>query len=935
MTRTVKAGEELELAVADAYRQMGAWKVEHDVDLAGNQIDVYAELTTTGRSLHRIAVEVKDWQSTVGIDVVNRFAHVVELLRNERLVDEGIIVSTTGFSRPARNAAQSYGVRLLELADLEAMITQVESSGWVQPSAPTPVPPKPYYAHPYPMQENFTGRVRERQMLTRWFVEERRPVLTLTAMGGMGKSALAWVWLLRDVLDQPLSGLADDSPGARKSCRVPPKHRPEGVLWWSFYEAEAKFDVFLDRALAYTSSGQVDPETISSTHDKVRALINLLQEHHFLIVLDGFEWELRGYASLSAAYQGDAVPEDSQENYRACTDVHAANFLRWAAALTLQSRILLTSRLSPVELDNLAGCWRVDLTALDPEDAVSFFRAQGIQGTRAEILAACKPCGYHPLTLRLLTGMIAKDPSQPGDVAAVANYDLVNDVVPKERRILALAYDALNPGLQELLSRLAAFRSPVGYEVAALLSPFRSKRDLGLAFSELADRGLIYFDREWWRYDLHPIVRAYAYDRLGDKEGIHNRLREYFAAAPIQEVDRINAMEDLVPLIELYHHTVHAGRYDEAAELFHDHLADPLYYRFGAYRTEIDLLRALFPQDRDPSKFQWSAESLGSNGVGLPRLRAPSAQAWTLNALASSYTCAGQASYAVPLLKVHNALQKKLGDAASLAVGLENLAGVQLELGELAEAERNLRHSVKWGKESGQRSIEASGRTDLGRLLAYEGAFEEASRELDAAMDIQREIGHVQSQVLSWIYRAQLALLRGQPQVVLDAARSALQLAEAMTDASQSAYTARGYVWAFWLLGAAYHALGVPIDAEVHLSAALGRCRQINLVELEPDILLSWAHWHQADGDREQALECAEEALSIANRSEYRLKQSEINNFLAQWALDLGEVVKAREHAEMAKAFAWCDGPPHCYKPALDEAEGLLELVIQPASIAD
>ena len=39
--KATKTGKELEQRVANAYRQMGARKVEHDVELAGNQIDVY------------------------------------------------------------------------------------------------------------------------------------------------------------------------------------------------------------------------------------------------------------------------------------------------------------------------------------------------------------------------------------------------------------------------------------------------------------------------------------------------------------------------------------------------------------------------------------------------------------------------------------------------------------------------------------------------------------------------------------------------------------------------------------------------------------------------------------------------------------------------------------------------------------------------------
>jgi hypothetical protein len=115
------------------------------------------------------------------------------------------------------------------------------------------------------------------------------------------------------------------------------------------------------------------------------------------------------------------------------------------------------------------------------------------------------------------------------------------------------------------------------------------------------------------------------------------------------------------------------------------------------------------------------------------------------------------------------------------------------------------------------------------------------------------------------------------------------------------------------------------VEAEDHLGDALTRCRQINLVELEPDILLTWALWHQAGGNREQAWRRATEALYIADRSEYRLKQAEIHNFLARWEWDGGNAVQAREHAAIARDRAWCDGPPYCYRLALDEARHLLE----------
>lgn len=121
-----KAGTEFERRIADAYRQMGARTVEHVAQLAGNQIDVYVELEAPDRSLHRIAIEAKDWAKPVGIDVVNSFAAIARLLREKGIIDEGVIVSAKGFSKFARDAARNYDIRLLEPTDLDAMVAKAK-----------------------------------------------------------------------------------------------------------------------------------------------------------------------------------------------------------------------------------------------------------------------------------------------------------------------------------------------------------------------------------------------------------------------------------------------------------------------------------------------------------------------------------------------------------------------------------------------------------------------------------------------------------------------------------------------------------------------------------------------------------------------------------------------------------------------------------------
>ena len=461
------------------------------------------------------------------------------------------------------------------------------------------------------------------------------------------------------------------------------------------------------------------------------------------------------------------------------------------------------------------------------------------------------------------------------------------------------------------------------YEAVKHLSPFKSAKELKDAVRELLDRGLLFFVEDQGQYDLHPIVRQYAYDRLGDKEGVHTSLRDYFDAVPRPEEGQIQRVEDLLPIIELYHHTVRAGQYDQARELYRDRLDQPLYYRFGAYQTVIELLSALFPKGQPITE---------SGQVTLPRLKTERAQSWTLNSLANSYSLSGQPRLAVPCYEKKNKMQEKNNDKSNLVTGLRNLAQTaQLPIGELAAAEQNLRRSLGLSREIEDEFSQAVEHEELGRLLAYRDAFQESARELDAAMERFTKQHHVQGEGVTWAYRALRLLLMGRPERALDAARQARQKVDERARADYP--VERSFVEAERLQGAALVAMAAEEEgrrdellsqAEPHLTDALARCRRINLVEFEPDILLAWAKWHRLRGNTDQALRDAAEALGIADRSEYRLNQADLHLFLAQLALDQGDRPKARRHAETAHERALCDGPPHCYQPALEQAERLL-----------
>src|SRR5438094_210621 len=114
-------GRDFEREVAAIFRTLGA-TVEHDVPLAGNQIDVVVrEATASGRTVTTI-VECKAYQRPVGLDTVNALAGLFHLLKGRAQADRAVLVSQDGFTNAARTAAQAHGVELLEIADLRQRV---------------------------------------------------------------------------------------------------------------------------------------------------------------------------------------------------------------------------------------------------------------------------------------------------------------------------------------------------------------------------------------------------------------------------------------------------------------------------------------------------------------------------------------------------------------------------------------------------------------------------------------------------------------------------------------------------------------------------------------------------------------------------------------------------------------------------------------------
>ena len=154
-----------------------------------------------------------------------------------------------------------------------------------------PNPPAPYIAHPYTLSQvrELVGRQQELNLLTDWVANPsarafRARFFCPVAIGGMGKSALTWKWF-NDI--------------------APQEAQLAGRLWWSFYESDAAFESFLNRACAYVT-GQDEAEVARLPWtEREDQLIAALDAAPFLLVLDGLERILVAYHRMDANYLAD------------------------------------------------------------------------------------------------------------------------------------------------------------------------------------------------------------------------------------------------------------------------------------------------------------------------------------------------------------------------------------------------------------------------------------------------------------------------------------------------------------------------------------------------------------------------------------------------------------------------------------------------------
>jgi hypothetical protein len=738
-------------------------------------------------------------------------------------------------------------------------------------------PPEPFVAHQYTLLQTarVIGRGAELARLDDWVRDpESARLLSLVAIGGMGKSALTWRWF-HERAPQAMEPLA-------------------GRLWWSFYEADAGFDQFVTTALAYCGRRPLDAVMALSPVDREYQLLSLLDREPFLLALDGLERVLIAYANLDFAHlpdedldrsTGHLLLRSGRHRLRQTIDPRAGEFLRKLTRVRV-SRTLVTTRLLPTELQtitgqDLPGSTAEFLTGMEPGDALALWRAMGVSPDDTELERLFQAIGHYPLLIRALAGEVARYRPAPGDLSAWLrahpDFDpFVLPLVQAKSHVLAYALGGLRADAREVLQSVAAFRTSVNYQTLTALFVQRhswSPRSLDEVLTELEDRGLLGWDRRANRYDLHPVVRGVVWSGLDDvrRRALYGELAQHFSSVPAAATE-IRSGEEALPMIELMRALIGLGRYDDAADLYLGRLHAAAGFTFadmGMGHVHIALLEGLFPA-----------------GIQQPPAVRQSYESNIIAQLGHAYQAAGRLSDA-------HRCSMRIIEGLTLdnrTLDLYHDVSIRdLQLGHLRAAQERAGLAARYG-----------GSRDVDHLVLCEatvGGYRAAMRRFAGRerYDPRRS----ESRIRLWLGEFDLAAKRGRQ--ALRSASYVVTRLELTIDVAE----------------ADLH-LGRLDEASDTLMDVLREARSKALAEIELQSLRCLADACRLRGDHTSARSFLDDLDEIAARGPYRLIQADAANIRAQ--LPDADPAQCRVDAERAYRLAWCDGPPYTYHRALELA---------------
>lgn len=793
------------------------------------------------------------------------------------------------------------------VADLREHLDQADTPPET-PSVPAdnepeviPTPPALYAEPPYIGSHKFVGRQAQLDTLSDWAAAaDPHPVLLFEAIGGAGKSMLTWEWTTRH------------ATAARQDWA--------GRFWYSFYERGAVMSDFCGRALAYITGRPLKDYRRKKTTELGDLLLDHLRSKPWLLILDGLERVLVAYHRIDAAQVADEQAGSSDEiAHRDPTSAirpEDDELLRFLASAS-PSKLLLTSRLIPRVLLNtssqpIPGVFHQRLPGLRPADAEALLRSCGISGSSERIQEYLQShCDCHPLVTGILAGLIndyfpdrgnfdawAADP-YGGAALNLADLDLIQ----KRNHILRSALDALPSLSRQLLSTLALLSEAVDSTTLRALSPriqtpveatrFSASSELTEVVRDLERRGLLQYDANAKRYDLHPVVRGIAAGGLRPDEREHygQRVVDHFSRQHHNPYDEAETLDDLRDGLHVVRTLIQMGRYEEAAETYRGDFSEALGINLEAYTSILGLLRPFFPQG-------WGTIP---SGIKDPN---PAYLAITAGIALHSI---GETREALAAYLGTLAVSLRSGDWTYVTVLIANIASALYDLNRIAVGNRCYRFCMDIANLLDDRELIFKTRLHYFRFYTSIGCAADAEETWNRLDPMGREW----SRALYRLGDAEHDFANFRFFVHGDLTEAQLAYAEKFAKEGRCHATTRDL---HRLRGAWQLTQRNWVLAADSLHEAVRMAREVGQNDAAAEAQLALANFHlgRLTDPRHQA-----EQLALA-------KEPSHIDLAALW-LTIHDREQATKHALAGYTWAWADGEPYVRRYELNQARGLLE----------
>jgi tetratricopeptide (TPR) repeat protein/PAS domain-containing protein len=726
-----------------------------------------------------------------------------------------------------------------------------------------------------PPEPNFVGQVDKLETIIDWYNDPKVRIGALVGWGGVGKSALVRKWY--DSLEE------NDI-------------HPDGIFWWGFYR-NAYLDQFLNALLRYVSQGQIEPESITSTWEKVERIKEYLHQGAYLLVLDGLE----------QMQKSESSDEFERMIHRECTEL-----LHYVADVSKAGEAsgglcLITTRYPLKDLD----AWREHsyreqpVTDLSIPDSLKMLQGRGVTGSDEAVIEVIMRYKGHALSLTSLAGYLNKyydgDINHAPDITFVlSDEERFKDV----NKLLRKYAEKMSEPERVFLHLFSLFRTEVtetDYKIAfrhrvkgmdfnkALVK--MSELDFRDLVSGLVDWRLISYDEMKNTYTTHPLIKTYFEATFDEKikKLCHKHLYQYFG---LHAPEWPETLEEMPPLFEQVYHGCAAGLYDE---VFYDVYVEKIkreneYFivtNLGAWETDLALVRAFFPE---------------GDLTQIPLVSIKNGQRYLMNEAGLALLNIGRPKDGESLLIIskNKASEDKFFTAAS--VGYLNLAELQFRTGALERALESARKALEMAEKAKSNPDVTQdiivnhyiiSKAWIAWILHLKGKTKEAEKEFKEADDLQEKIGKCRLYSLPGACYADFLLSMKRIKEAFELTQQNLEICHQHNFVNSIQLCHR-------CLGALERMRRNLKEARNHLKNVLELTHKVGRPALEIEALLEYGRLHLDAGRHEDAVGACNVVLKLCERTGFKFYEPDAEVVLGKAYLALGDLEKAKTCAQSA-----------------------------------